>query len=126
MPHQAPSHSLTVEHPFDLCVHLHGELSRSRVASPSHRIGVAVTQGEDEQLLTVLAEACAPFGDGRFHVCELTLVPGDGRLCLEGRVPDQAALATVLAHLRQSVPDAHWDAEGVRVLRRPAAARSPM
>ena len=75
----------------------------------------------DEQLLTALAEACAPFGDGRFHVCELTIVPGDGRLCLEGRVLDQAALATVLAHLRQSVPDAHWDAEGVRVLRGPAA-----
>ena len=66
----------------------------------------------DEQLLTALAEACAPFGDGRFHVCELTLVPGDGRLCLEGRVLDQATLATVLAHLRQSVSDAHWDARG--------------
>ena len=35
----------------------------------------------DEQLLTALAEACAPFADGRFHVCELTIVPGDGRLC---------------------------------------------
>ena len=53
MPHQVPSHSLTVEHPFDLSVHLHGELSRSRVASPSHRIAVAVAQGDTEQVLTV-------------------------------------------------------------------------
>jgi Ca-activated chloride channel family protein len=53
MPHQVPSHRLTVEYPFELCVHLHGELSRSRVASPSHRIGVAVNQDDAEQVLTV-------------------------------------------------------------------------
>lgn len=71
----------------------------------------------DDQLLTALAEACAPFGDGRFHVCELTLAPGDCRTCLQGRVLDTATLDAVLAHLRQRVPGARWDAEGVHVLR---------
>ena len=44
MPHQVPSHSLTVEHPFVLSVLLHGELARSRVASPRHPIAVALRQ----------------------------------------------------------------------------------
>ena len=75
----------------------------------------------DEQLLTALAEACAPFGDGRFHVCELTIVPGDGRFGLEGRVLDEATLAAVLDDLGQRAPGVRWEAEGVRVLRGPAA-----
>ena len=75
----------------------------------------------DEQLLTALAEACAPFGDGRFHVCELTIVPGDGRFGLEGRVLDEATLAAVLDGLGQRAPGVRWEAEGVRVLRGPAA-----
>lgn len=53
MPHQVPSHSLTVEHPFELSVHLHGELAQTRVASPSHRIAVALGQVEAQQVLTV-------------------------------------------------------------------------
>lgn len=53
MPHQVPSHSLTVEHPFALSVHLHGELARSRVASPSHPIAVALGQVDAQQVLTV-------------------------------------------------------------------------
>ena len=75
----------------------------------------------DEQLLTALAEACAPFADGRFHVCDLTIVPGDGRHCLEGRVLDEATLAAVLGHLRRRAPGVRWDGESVRVLRGPAA-----
>jgi len=75
----------------------------------------------DEQLLTALAEAGAPFGDGRFHLYELTIVPGDGRLCLEGRVLDEATLAAVLAHMRRVAPHVRWDAGQVRVLRGPAA-----
>jgi hypothetical protein len=75
----------------------------------------------DEQLLTALAEACAPFGDGRFHVCELTIVPGDDRLCLEGRVLDEATLAAVLAHLRRRAPGVRWDGGDVQVLRGSAA-----
>ena len=71
----------------------------------------------DDQLLTALAEACAPFGDGRFHVCDLTIAPGDCRACLQGRVLDTATLDAVLAHLRQRVPGARWDAEAVHVLR---------
>ena len=62
----------------------------------------------DEQLLTALAEACAPFGDGRFHVCELTIVPGDGRLCLSGRVLDEATPTAVMIRLQQRLADARW------------------
>ena len=75
----------------------------------------------DEQLLTALAEACAPFADGRFHVCELTIVPGDGRLCLAGRVLDEATLTAVMIRLQQRLPDARWDSGDVRVLRGAAA-----
>ena len=78
----------------------------------------------DEQLLTALAEACAPFGDGRFHVCELTIVPGDGRLCLSGRVLDEATLTAVMIRLQQRLPDARWDSGDVHVLR--GAAARPM
>ena len=78
----------------------------------------------DEQLLTTVAEACAPFADGRFHVCELTIVPGDGRLCLAGRVLDEATLTAVMIRLQQRLPDARWDSGDVRVLR--GAAARPM
>ena len=78
----------------------------------------------DEQLLTALAEACAPFADGRFHVCELTIVPGDGRLFLEGRVLDEATRTAVASRLQQQRPDTHWQHDGVRVLR--GAAARPM
>lgn len=53
MLHQIPSHSLTVEHPFELSVHLHGELAQTRVASPSHRIAVVLGQVDAQQVLTV-------------------------------------------------------------------------
>jgi Ca-activated chloride channel family protein len=53
MPHQVPGHSLTVEHPLALTVHLHGELAQSRVASPSHPIAVALGQVDAQQVLTV-------------------------------------------------------------------------
>jgi Ca-activated chloride channel homolog len=53
LPHQTPHHSLTVEHPFELSVHLHGELAQTRVASPSHRIAVALDRVDTQQVLTV-------------------------------------------------------------------------
>jgi cell wall-associated NlpC family hydrolase len=71
----------------------------------------------DEQLLTTLAEATAPFADRRFHLCELTIVPGDDRLCLAGRVLDAATLTAVMTRLQQRLPDTHWDSGDVRVLR---------
>ena len=76
----------------------------------------------DEQYQVALDEACAPFGDGRFCVCELAITPGDGRLCLQGRVLDEATLSAVLAHLRRRAPGMRWDAEGVRILRGPRPA----
>lgn len=53
LPHQAPSHSLLVDHPFDLEVRLHGDLAQSRVASPSHPIGVAHDNEDGNAVLTV-------------------------------------------------------------------------
>lgn len=45
MPHQVPEHSLSVEYPFELIVRLHGPLAQARVASPSHPIAVAFSEG---------------------------------------------------------------------------------
>ncbi|SFU95841.1 Ca-activated chloride channel family protein [Paenacidovorax caeni] len=53
MPHQAPSHSLTADHPFELELRLHGELAQARVASPSHPVGVAHGNSDQGSVLTV-------------------------------------------------------------------------
>ena len=53
MPHQEPSHSLTADHPFELELRLHGELAQSRVASPSHPVGVAHGNSDQGSVLTV-------------------------------------------------------------------------
>ena len=53
LPHQAPSHSLLVDHPFELEVRLHGDLAQSRVASPSHPVGVAHDNADGHAVLTV-------------------------------------------------------------------------
>ena len=53
MPHQAPSHSLTADHSFELELRLHGELAQARVASPSHPIGVAHGKSDHGSVLTV-------------------------------------------------------------------------
>lgn len=53
LPHQVPSHSLTVEHGFELSLRVHGELARCRVASPSHPIGVARADTDAGSVLTV-------------------------------------------------------------------------
>lgn len=71
----------------------------------------------NEQLLIALAEARQPFADTRFNVCRLEIVEGDGRYHLEGVVLDEATVDAVLKHLRQRLPDARWERNGVRVLR---------
>lgn len=53
MPHQAPSHNLTVDHPFELELRLHGALAQARVASPSHPVGVAHGHSEQGGVLTL-------------------------------------------------------------------------
>lgn len=53
LPHQAPSHSLLVEHPFALELRLQGDLAQARVASPSHPVGVAHGKAEAGAVLTV-------------------------------------------------------------------------
>ena len=53
LPHQVPHHSLTVEHPFDLTLRLHGALAQARVASPSHLVGVAFSQTAAGPVLTL-------------------------------------------------------------------------
>lgn len=70
----------------------------------------------DEQLIVALAEAQEPFADHRFHVCEVAIIPGDGRYCLEGRVLDEATLQSVVAHLRRRVPGVRWEWDRVQVL----------
>lgn len=52
-PHQAPGHSLTADHPFELELRLHGELGEARVASPSHPVGVAHGKSDQGSQLTV-------------------------------------------------------------------------
>lgn len=56
-PHQAPSHSLLADHPFELELRLHGDLRQARVASPSHPVGVAPGNSEAGNVLTVLSLA---------------------------------------------------------------------
>ena len=53
LPHQVPHHSLTVEHPFELTLRLHGALAQARVASPSHLVGVAFSQTAAGPVLTL-------------------------------------------------------------------------
>lgn len=53
LPHQTPGHSLLVDHPFALELHLHRELAQARVASPSHPICVAQGNEEADPVLTV-------------------------------------------------------------------------
>ncbi len=53
LPHQAPSHSLLAEHPFEMELRLHGDLAKSRVASPSHPVGVAYAAAGSGGVLTV-------------------------------------------------------------------------
>lgn len=53
LPHQVPRHSLTVDHPFELTLRLHGPLAQARVASPSHPVGVAFSQTATGPVLTV-------------------------------------------------------------------------
>lgn len=52
-PHQAPSHSLLVDHPFMLELRLHGELAQARIASPSHPVSVVQGQAEAHSVLKV-------------------------------------------------------------------------
>lgn len=52
-PHQAPIHNLLAEYPFDIELHLHADLARARVASPSHPIGVAHNSTAEGNVLTV-------------------------------------------------------------------------
>lgn len=73
----------------------------------------------DEQLSIALEEACVPFGDGRFCVCELEIAPADSRYRLRGRVLDQTTLDAVLTTVRRRLPEATLNTEGVRVLRAP-------
>ena len=53
LPHQVPRHSLTVDHPFELTLRLHGPLAQARVASPSHPVGVAFSQTAKGPVLIV-------------------------------------------------------------------------
>jgi len=53
LPHQAPSHSLLAEYPFDIVLRLHGDLADARVASPSHPVGVARIASDGGTCLTV-------------------------------------------------------------------------
>jgi Ca-activated chloride channel family protein len=53
MPHQAPTHSLLAEYPFDLELRLCGELAQARVASPSHPVAVNFCHAEMGSVLTV-------------------------------------------------------------------------
>lgn len=52
-PHQAPTHSLLIEHPFALELQLHGDLAQARVASPSHPVGVSHSNTDAGAVLTV-------------------------------------------------------------------------
>lgn len=53
LPHQAPSHSMLVDHAFALELRLHADLAQARVASPSHPIGVVHGSTQADAVLTV-------------------------------------------------------------------------
>ncbi len=52
-PHQAPSHNLLADYPFDIELRLYGDLAGARVASPSHPISVARSAPAEGGVLTV-------------------------------------------------------------------------
>jgi len=52
MPHQAPSHSLVVDYPFELAVRLHGDLAQARISSPSHSLSVIYGKSQAGDVLT--------------------------------------------------------------------------
>jgi Ca-activated chloride channel homolog len=55
-PHQTIDHDLAVEHPFELTLKLHGDLTGACVASPSHPIGLSLSgAGVDRQLTVSLS-----------------------------------------------------------------------
>lgn len=54
LPHQACIHDLLAEYPFDITLHLHGELARARVGSPSHPVRIVLgSAGAADAILTV-------------------------------------------------------------------------
>lgn len=52
-PHQAPTHNVLAEYPFDIELRLHADLARAHVASPSHPVSVAHSATTDGEILTV-------------------------------------------------------------------------
>ena len=52
-PHQATVHSLLAEYAFNIELRLHGDLAQSRVASPSHPVGIAHSVKDGASILTV-------------------------------------------------------------------------
>ena len=58
-PHQVTEHSLTVEYPFTLSIDLLDDLTRARVSSPSHPIGVShsMEDGKSRIRVTLAAQA---------------------------------------------------------------------
>ena len=50
-PHQAPESSVTADHLFSLEIRVHGELTKARIASPSHNIGMAISSAESGNII---------------------------------------------------------------------------
>lgn len=73
---------------------------------------------DERTLADILANACAAFGDHRFHRCTLKVAGSTpNSTLLTGTVLDEATLDSVAANLSAAVPDANFDLSGVRVLR---------
>jgi len=59
-PHQVPTQSIDAEYPFELELHVHGELARAVVASPTHPISVRMTgEAPDSELIVTLGRSAA-------------------------------------------------------------------
>ena len=54
-PHQVVQTSLLADYPFEIELHLHGDLRHARVASPSHPVSVAQPRGTSDALTVSLA-----------------------------------------------------------------------
>lgn len=113
LPHQVPRHSLTVDHPFELTLRLHGPLAQARVASPSHPVGVAFSQTATDLVLTVSLSRRASLD--RDFVLVVDQLAHDS-IAIAARDSVQPEGVAVLASFCPRIPTAERASTAVKIL----------
>lgn len=113
LPHQVPRHSLTVDHPFELTLRLHGPLAQARVASPSHPVGVAFSQTAKGPVLTVSLSRRACL-DRDFVLVVDQLAQGSMAIAAQDSVSPEGV--AVLASFCPRIPVAERASTAVKIL----------